>query len=169
MASENETHLLKPCYASRGYAHVWLCKENRKVRAIVSRVIAETFIPNPDNKPQVDHIDTDKRNNCVDNLRWVTAKENSNNEITKKHFHLQNSGENARYFGKFGIAHNRSKAVVCINTSKLYGSTREAERLTGISHVGIGLCCNKKIKSAGKLQWQWADGTEAERLRQGAT
>jgi hypothetical protein len=49
------------------------------------RMIAETHIPNPDNKPCVDHIDGNKFNNRVDNLRWVTHSENNNNPITRKH------------------------------------------------------------------------------------
>lgn len=48
------------------------------------RIVAETFIPNPDNKKCVDHIDGYKTNNMVSNLRWVTHEENNNNPITKK-------------------------------------------------------------------------------------
>lgn len=48
----------------------------------VHRAVAELFIPNPDNKLQVDHIDTNKLNNRVDNLRWVTQSENNRNPIT---------------------------------------------------------------------------------------
>lgn len=49
----------------------------------VHRAVAELFIPNPDNKPCVDHIDTDRTNNYVGNLRWVTHEENMNNQLTK--------------------------------------------------------------------------------------
>lgn len=51
----------------------------------VHRAVAELFIPNPDNKPCVDHIDTNTFNNRVSNLRWVTYKENQNNPLTKQH------------------------------------------------------------------------------------
>ena len=51
----------------------------------VHRAVAELFIPNPDSKPCIDHIDTNKANNHVDNLRWVTHKENNNNPLTKQH------------------------------------------------------------------------------------
>lgn len=50
----------------------------------VHKAVAELFIPNPENKPEVDHIDTNKHNNMVWNLRWVTKKENMNNPLTKK-------------------------------------------------------------------------------------
>lgn len=48
-------------------------------------VVAKLFLPNPENKPQVDHIDTNRKNNRVDNLRWVTNQENMLNENTRKH------------------------------------------------------------------------------------
>lgn len=61
----------------KGYLRVKLNKQYR-----VHRLVATAFIDNPENKPEVDHIDGDKRNNRVDNLRWVTGKENMNNENT---------------------------------------------------------------------------------------
>ncbi len=51
----------------------------------VHRAVAELFVPNPENKPCIDHIDTNVKNNRADNLRWVTYKENNNNPLTRKH------------------------------------------------------------------------------------
>lgn len=74
--------ILKPHY-DRGYAMVVLCKEGKTKPSLVHRVVAEAFIPNPENKPNIDHIDTNPSNNNVDNLRWVTQKENANNPLSR--------------------------------------------------------------------------------------
>lgn len=56
------------------------------------RIVAELFIPNPANKPCVDHIDTNPANNSASNLRWVTHKENNDNQLTKQHYSEALSG-----------------------------------------------------------------------------
>lgn len=66
----------------QGYLFLSLCKNGRSRNYFISRLVAMHFIPNPENKPYVDHIDTNPLNNRVDNLRWCTQKENMNNPIS---------------------------------------------------------------------------------------
>tara|TARA_R110000782_G_C14494250_1_gene377736 strand:- start:35 stop:532 length:498 start_codon:yes stop_codon:yes gene_type:complete len=70
--------------SKKGYTRVCLTKSQVQSRRSVHRLLAEAYIPNPDNKPLVDHIDQDKSNNTLDNLRWVTHAENSQNAKLKK-------------------------------------------------------------------------------------
>lgn len=68
----------------RGYVTITLCVNGKQKTVPVHRLVAKAFIPNPENKIDVDHIDGDSTNNHVDNLRWATRKENLNNPITSK-------------------------------------------------------------------------------------
>lgn len=61
------------------YYHIFLHINNKKIKKSIHRLVAETHIPNPDNLPVVDHIDKNKLNNCVDNLRWSTISDNAKN------------------------------------------------------------------------------------------
>ena len=67
------------------YPVVGLWRNNKHKVRRVHRIVAETFIPNPENKPCIDHIDTNPWNNCVSNLRWCTHKENSCNPLSIEH------------------------------------------------------------------------------------
>lgn len=69
---------MKTCVKKHGYVIVSLFKNGKTKSFSVHRLVAEAFIPNPDGKPQVNHIDECKTNNCIKNLEWVTAKENIN-------------------------------------------------------------------------------------------
>lgn len=67
--------VLKP-FCSRGYARVSLSNRGKTAHVSVHRLVATHFIPNPDNKPQVNHINGDKLTNTAINLEWVTCSEN---------------------------------------------------------------------------------------------
>ena len=71
---------LKPCKNHEGYLRIGLSKNGKVKDFKLHRLLALTFIPNPDNLPEVDHIDRDRSNNNLENLHWVTALENCQNK-----------------------------------------------------------------------------------------
>lgn len=77
--SKYVSKLLKPRASGNGYLCYQLRNENGIKNKYIHRLVAETFIPNPDNLPMVDHIDGDKKNNKISNLRWVTNFQNLKN------------------------------------------------------------------------------------------
>ena len=68
--------LVKPMLSTSGYHYVHLVKDGKKETKYIHRLVGEVFLENPDNLPQIDHLDGNKLNNSVHNLRWVTASQN---------------------------------------------------------------------------------------------
>lgn len=77
--SVRSNKFIQPSISNTGYVRVYLYNNNKKYRKSVHRLVAEAFIPNPLNKPQVNHIDGNKLNNHVSNLEWNTGSENLKN------------------------------------------------------------------------------------------
>lgn len=102
-----------------GYYETRLCKNGSKKSVFLHRVIAEAFIPNPDNLPQVDHINGDKRDNRISNLRWVSRSQNM-----KAAYEL-GLCKNPRY---------SRRSVIDTCTNQVYTSMREAAKAYDISY-----------------------------------
>ena len=142
--------VLKLCKNSDGYLQVNLLKDGKAKNIKVHRLVAEAFIPNPDNLPQVNHKNEIKTDNRVENLEFCDNRYNINfgtriERVTKS---ISKANTNN---------HKLSKKIKCVETGKIYPSTREIERKIGFSHTHISDCCNGKLKSAYKLHWKYVD------------
>lgn len=130
--------ILKPLRNTHGYLHVFLCKDGKAKPSNVHRLVAEAFIPNPNNLETVNHKDEVKTNNTVSNLEWMSRGDNI----------IYSKARQVQMFDKF--------------TGELlatFPSTHEADRITGINHSNISACCNGKIKSTGGYVWKYLTTT----------
>ena len=101
--------IMTPCKTKNGYLEIGLYKDGKYKRLRINRLVAFAFIPNPENKPHVDHINTIRNDNRVENLRWCTPKENTNNELTLKHKSESHKGEKNHMFGKHHSEEHKKK------------------------------------------------------------
>ena len=82
--NNNTNKILKQAVNRGGYNKLCLSVNGKKKTELIHRLVALAFIPNPENKPHVDHINNNKIDNNVNNLRWATAKENQYNQKLSK-------------------------------------------------------------------------------------
>lgn len=148
----------------KGYKCVILHKNAKPYARKVHRLVAMAFIPNPANLPQVNHKDTNKENNCVENLEWVTGIENMRHAFANGCFkRTERQKEHARKV-QLEIAKRRRKPVVMYSISgeklKTFNSIREAEAETGTSNSKIVAVCKGNRKTAGGYKWKYKNEKE---------
>lgn len=143
-------HILKASMNSYGYLRVILSKEGKVKTFSIARLVAETFIPNPDNLPEVDHINRNKTDNCIENLRWVSRIE----QVANKTKSWEHSIET-----KF--------QVLCIETEEKFSNSAAAARWiseqnlsdSAINNIAklIRKVCNKDYgcKTAYGYHWEF--------------
>lgn len=120
--------VLKPLEV-KGYLQIGLHKDKKKKLYKIHRLVADTFLDNPNKYEEVNHIDEDKTNNNVTNLEWCT------------HF--------------YNINYSQSKKVMCIETGLIYTSTMEVERVLGFSRQNISSTCKGKYKTMYGFHWKY--------------
>ena len=159
-----------------GYWCVSLCKNGKAKSKRVHRLVADAFIPNPENKTQVGHKDESRTNDSLENLEWVTPEENCNmplhklritasltgrkdsleTKLKKRNAHL---GAKSHLYGKKGKDNRFSKPV--LQYSKTggflgeYENAEEAYRITGIASSHIRECCHGFRKTSGGYCWKF--------------
>jgi len=137
----NRTKRLKPWISKHGYALVDLSVDGKVSHKSVHRIVALTFLANPQNKPEVNHKDGNKLNNHVDNLEWATKSENI-----------------AHSFGVLKNKHPKAKPVRCIETDEVYPSASEAARFYGTNTSNVCAVIKGRRKLAGGHTWEFYDG-----------
>ena len=129
---------LKPSTHYKGYQVVCLSVNGKAKSFFVHRLVAEAYIPNPDNLNCVNHRDENPENSCVENLEWCTHTYNIN----------------------YGTAMTRasktkSKRTYCLELDKYFDSVLEAAQYTNIPKSSISQCCTQRRKLAGGYHWRY--------------
>lgn len=145
-----DEHNLSLIKHQSGYIVVNLRKNGSSTVYKVHRLVAKAFIDNPDNKPTVDHIDGDKTNNNVSNLRWCTLQENKRNPNTfSKSIAATAKSCKSRIKKVYQLDSN-------YNVIGKYDSAEEAAKAVNCSSVLIHRCCNIHTRTAKGYHWSYS-------------
>lgn len=123
---------LKPQNNNKGYLQIMLHKDGNCESKKIHRLVAEAYLLNPNNYDTVDHIDFNKTNNCVNNLQWMSRRENSRKK--------RNVG---------------SKKIYCLENKKIYNSQTQAAKELGLSQGNISRVCRGILKQTGGYHFKF--------------
>lgn len=163
-----EEKILKLRKRADGYLNVILSKKGKTKTFSVHRLVAVAFIPNPENKTEVDHINAIKTDNSVNNLRWASHKENMNNSLTIAFLSISKVGEKNPFYGKklseetkrkisdrlSGKNNPKAHKVKNIDTNEIFNTVKEASIKYNVSFSAIVHAIKRKGKCSG-CHWEY--------------
>ena len=135
--------MISVCNDGRGYLLVNLWKNNKPKNIRTHRLIAKAFIPNPENKPQINHINGDGTDNRIENLEWCTASENI------QHAHNTGLASNVNKRKKISMKSLDGKTLF------IFDSILEASIITGYPNTGICDCCRGGRATSKGYKWEY--------------
>ena len=131
---------LKPDKKNSGYLQVGLHKDSEQKKYLVHRLVAEAYLPNPNNLPCVNHKDENKENNALPNLEWCDRS-----------YNINYGNRNKR------VSQTLSKPVYCIELNKTFDGAAAAARELGLDSSHITKCCKGKQKTTGGYHWRYQE------------
>ena len=139
--SYKSNKFLKPILTRNGYCQVNLYKDGKIKREYIHRLVAFAFLDNPNNLSDVNHIDEDKTNNNVNNLEWLSHKDNIN----------------------YGTRTKRvSKPIYCVELDRVFDGAKQAARELSLSQGNITSCCKGRYKTTGGYHFKYAETSVEE-------
>lgn len=123
--------ILKPRVLKSGYLLIGLYTNGTQKNFYLHRLVALAFLPNPNNLADVDHINSDKTNNVIDNLQWLSHESN--------------------------VKKSNNKQVFCVELNRTFESAMEAGRQLGLDQSCISRCCNGKRRTYKGWHWRFVD------------
>ena len=136
-----------------GYSMINFRNGDVRVSRLVHRLVAQAFIPNPDELPEVNHKDENINNNMVDNLEWCTSKYNANYGSRNQRCYEGNR----KYFKPVYQIDKDCGMII-----RWWDSIADASRKLGLDETLIGRVCKRKGQTAGGFYWRYADEYDKE-------
>ncbi|MBQ8207049.1 MAG: HNH endonuclease [Bacilli bacterium] len=149
-----EEHILKQNVNRKGYSIVGLTKNSKTSTITVHRLVANAFIPNPNNLPQVDHINDNKKDNSINNLQWITNEDNMKKawltgaRSIEKTYKRGKENCRAKIVNQYDLKNNYIRTWYCI---------RDIEKELGFDNRNISACCRNKRPTAYGYKWKYVD------------